>query len=296
VLAGEAYAREFLLHQNLARYTTGFDHIETSLYYFHKLFFNFLPWSILLPFSLVHAWKRKLWFPLVWFIFTFLFFEFSRSKRAIYLLSCYPAAALLTGIYLKDSWHSLAEGPMTKWLVRAFGLILMLLPLAAVAVLPHVKAYRALFPQGDTLLMTAAIVLCVVGLLFFYNLIKSRPGWSLHPLFAYLVVCAIVYHSFYMPVLDRQVKSIRLVTSQVQAGPSDVYMYRVNSPALIYYMGRPVKIIHEPQEIENSGRNVTVIAEKRPETTRKLAPLFDVVKDVRYEKDTYSIYERSHGR
>ncbi len=91
VMAGRAYADEFILHQNIARFATGFDHIQPFWYYFPKLFINFLPWSIVLPFAAWFAYKRKLWLPLIWFVFTFVFFDISKSKRAIYLLSAYPA-------------------------------------------------------------------------------------------------------------------------------------------------------------------------------------------------------------
>jgi len=296
VLAGEAYAREFLLRQNLVRYTQGFDHVETALYYLHKVFFNFLPWSILLPFSLIHAWKRKLWLPLIWFLFTFFFFEFSRSKRAIYLLPCYPACALLVGIYVKDKWQSLVEGPWTKWLTRLFGLLLILLPIAALVIVPPLKVYRTLFPTGGSLLAIPMILLAVVGSLFFYYLMRFLPQRSLRPLFTYLVVCGVLYHSFYMPALNTHVKSPRLITSQIQQDGSDIYLYRTNSPALIYYLGKPVKVIMEPQEIPQGVPKMTVIAEKRPDSMRRLAPLFGTIKEVRYEKDTYIICERHDGK
>ena len=76
VMAGDAYIKEFILRQNITRYTNAFDHIESFYYYFHKLFVNFMPWSIVLPFSLYHAVKKKIWLPVIWFAFTFLFFEF----------------------------------------------------------------------------------------------------------------------------------------------------------------------------------------------------------------------------
>ena len=91
LLAGREYFDEIILNQNFTRYVNAFDHKENFFYYFHKLFFNFLPWSILLPFSIYHAFRKKYWLPLIWFLFTFLFFEISTSKRAIYLLSLYPA-------------------------------------------------------------------------------------------------------------------------------------------------------------------------------------------------------------
>ena len=58
--------------------------------------------------------QAQLWLPLIWLLVTFVFFDISKSKRAIYLLSCYPACALLVGIYLKERWYALAEGRWTR--------------------------------------------------------------------------------------------------------------------------------------------------------------------------------------
>jgi hypothetical protein len=99
-----------------------------------------------------------------------------------------------------------------------------------------------------------------------------------------------------MPALNTHVKSPRLITSQIQQDGSDIYLYRTHSPALIYYLGKPVKVIMEPQEIPQGAPKVTVIAEKRPDSMRRLAPLFDTIKEVRYEKDTYIICERHDGK
>ena len=120
-MAGKDYANEFIMHQNVARFATGFDHIQPFWYYFPKLFVNFLPWSIALPFAAWFAYKRKLWLPLIWLVFTFVFFDISRSKRAIYLLSAYPACAILVGIYLKERWYALAEERWTRLVFCVFG-------------------------------------------------------------------------------------------------------------------------------------------------------------------------------
>ena len=135
-VAGDEYIREFIFHQNITRYTNAFDHKESLFYYFHKLFFNFLPWSIVLPFALVHAWKKKYWLPFIWFVVTFLFFELSQSKRAIYLLSLYPACALLCGMYLKDNWEMLVEKSGTNLILKLFAILLALMPVAAIIALP----------------------------------------------------------------------------------------------------------------------------------------------------------------
>ena len=156
-IAGDEYVQEFIFRQNVTRYTNAFDHRELLFYYFPKLFFNFLPRSIFLPFALVHAWKRKYWLPFIWFVFTFLFFELSQSKRAVYLLSLYPALALLCGLYLKDTWETLVEKTGTNHVLKTLAGLLAFLPVAAVIILP-------LLPSSDVIDVfksSLSITLCI---------------------------------------------------------------------------------------------------------------------------------------
>ncbi len=318
-LAGKAYAQEFVLHQNITRFVTGFDHIEPFWYYFPKLFVNFLPWSIPLPFAVFFAFRRRLWLPLVWLLFTFVFFDISKSKRAIYLLSCYPAMALLVGIYLKEQWYVLVEKRSTTALLCCFGGVLMVMPLLLFPALGRVPLLRQMFSGTPLLLFPAlgsvpslahicsstlfvpvllAAVLFACGLAFVLTVLMKAPGKSFLVLFAYLIVVGFVYHSLYMPAMDISSKSVRIITDQMgdMPGTATVYISGFNSPALIFYVGRPVVQISNPADILSAKGDIIVIAQNKHGGADALKTLFPVAREACYERENYLILERNDAR
>ena len=200
LMAGPEYIKEFILHQNVTRYTNAFDHIESLGYYFHKLFVNFLPWSIFLPFAVYHGYKKKYWLPFIWFAFTFLFFELSSSKRAIYLLSCYPAISLLCGFYLRDKWEELVNRAVPGWLLKTLALVLVLLPPAAVAAL-HTVNNQTLeaFRNGPHVLYLYLGLLFVAGISFLVYLFRKAGKGALISFFAYLTIGGLLIMAFTCP-------------------------------------------------------------------------------------------------
>ncbi len=298
ILAGKAYTDEFIFHQNIARFATGFDHIEPFWYYLHKLFFNFLPWSLVLPFAAFFAYKRKLWLPLIWFLLTFVFFDISKSKRAIYLLSCYPACALLVGVYLKERWYALAEGRWTRLIFCIFGAVLVALPLLLFPARARVPLVALMFAGSTPLFVGLVAVLVACGLFFVLSVLIKSPAKNFPALFMYLVILGVVYHTLYMPVMDRTSNSVRLITDQLGEVPetTTVCTYGFKSPALIFYMGRPVKAISGPDDALLKKDDIIVIAEDKYGSADKLRPLFTFSKKAQYERDNYSIFMRKDGK
>jgi 4-amino-4-deoxy-L-arabinose transferase-like glycosyltransferase len=302
IAAGEEYIEEFIFRQNFTRYMNAFDHWESVFYYFHKLFFNFLPWSMLLPFALYHAYKKKYWLPLIWFGFTFLFFEISTSKRAIYLLCCYPACALLCGLYIKDAWSSLVTGRVTGLVLKLFAGLFTLLPLAAAVLLfsssdPTVAVFR----QGpmSTYFFIGAVFLA--GLSFFYLLARKSEKGALAAFFVYLTIGGFFYGAGYMPIMDKQYKSPRLITDHLTnfKKKADVYTFGFSSAGFIYYIGKPVQTFFDINKIKNDKNDILVIVEdaQAPMTMRKvLEQDFIAVGKSRYEREYYTFYVRNNGR
>jgi 4-amino-4-deoxy-L-arabinose transferase-like glycosyltransferase len=106
---GQNFLNETLLHHTLDRFVKGSSHVRPIYYYFANFPVDFLPWFLFLPGAIVYGLsKRKgkiskdFLFLLVWFVVIFLFFSFSKGKRAIYLLPLYPAASLLVGRFWDD--------------------------------------------------------------------------------------------------------------------------------------------------------------------------------------------------
>ena len=297
VLAGKAYYDEFILHQNLARYMRGFDHIESLLYYFPKLLFNFFPWSCFLPFAIYDAVKRRQWLPLCWFAFTFAFFEFSRSKRAVYLLPAYPAMAILVALYLKEEWQGLLRRGWSNHLVKVFALLITVIPVVA-GVVPLAALQEQRMMLGRIVPVTIPLaILTLFGLTFLVTVAKRVPGKSLAALFAYSICLGFLYHSLYMPAVDMHYKSVRRITDVVKSlgGSGPVYTFGFNSPALIYYLGRPVSGIRDVHDIRSVERNGVLIAENKPGRQKQVPPDFSPVRQVRYEKDTYTVFMKNQG-
>jgi 4-amino-4-deoxy-L-arabinose transferase-like glycosyltransferase len=295
ILAGKAYTDEFLLHQNIVRYTTGFDHVESFAYYFHKLFVNFLPWSIPLPFAIFFACKRRLWLPLIWLVVTFLFFEASKSKRAIYLLSCYPACALLVGIYLKEQWYAFLEKRWTTVVLFFLGLFLLAVPALLYPAVQRVPLVAAMFGENSTLLILVVSVLALSGLGFLASLVAKAPAKGFIALFVYFCFLGFLYHSLYMPAMDRTQKSITFLTDHIKDTRAPIYMYGFNSPALLYYAGKPVHILNDPSGLPAEKGGIIVVVEDKRDNADRFRKFFSSEKSVRYEKDNYIIFTGKSG-
>ncbi|MCX8110396.1 MAG: glycosyltransferase family 39 protein [Syntrophorhabdaceae bacterium] len=296
LLAGDEYFREFILRQNITRYTNAFDHIESSLYYFHKLFFNLLPWSLIFPFALFYAFKKRMWLPIIWFFSTFLFYEFSKSKRAIYLLSLYPACGLICGLYIKDRWSWIVKTGWTRTILWFFMLILFLLPVASVfsfdfippLILTELKKNLPRFYIFISILL-------IVGLIQIYMLYKKKEKGLLISFILYLTIMGFFYNSFYMPLMDRALKSPRLITDRLKGieKGKEIYSYGFSSAGLIFYIGRPVKTLTDIKEIKGKKNDILLIVEddEVPATMKKeLDSGFYVAGKARYEKERYTFY------
>ncbi len=302
LLAGENYIKEFILHQNVTRYTNAFDHVETPWYYFHKLFFNFMPWSLFLPFALFGAWKRRYVLPLLWFVMIFLFFEFSQSKRAIYLLSAYPALALLTGLYLRDAWEGLVAKGWTRLVLAILAGLLILIPVAAVVaingnMLPEEDV--AVFRDGPRSLYVYLGILVLAGCGFLMTLFRKKKDFALSCFLFFLVFTGFFYSAYYMPLVDRTSKSLTLITDALgeYRKTKEIYTFGFNSAGIIFYIGKPITMLRDIKEIKEDERDILLIVEEKPtmHLRQTLEKSFVPVKRVKYEKDHYIFYVRKNG-
>lgn len=297
LLAGESYWREFIFRQNLVRYTRGFDHIESLYYYFPKLLLNFLPWSLVLPFAIHYAIKKRLILPLAWFAFTFVFYMLSQSKRAIYLLSCYPACAILCGVYLKDRWAHLVEQGWSKRLLQCFAIILILVPLVsavAVNVLPSEKV--TIFRENPFYLYGYLSALFIGGIYFLGALLKRSPQKSLLAFCAYLTIAGIFYSISYMPIMDKRFKSPHLVLDGLAlTQTTPIYTYGFTSAGFIFYVGRPIAIVSNAAQLKNIEEKSILIAEDKVFKSVKedIGRYFLPVKKTEYEKSQFTVFQKT---
>jgi 4-amino-4-deoxy-L-arabinose transferase-like glycosyltransferase len=89
-------------------------HVHGPLYFIPNFLLGALPWSLLLPAVAWWLWRMRpvdatTRFLVVWFLTVIAFFSVSSSKRSVYILPAYPAAALLLGRILGPGPEG--EGP-----------------------------------------------------------------------------------------------------------------------------------------------------------------------------------------
>ena len=90
----------------------GAGHPHPFWWYIPYLFQNMAPWSLFFPSVgvFLYRYRRKLaeeelLYLIVWFVTVFIFFSVFSQKRTVYILSAYPAMALLFGAW----WHKLKD-------------------------------------------------------------------------------------------------------------------------------------------------------------------------------------------
>jgi 4-amino-4-deoxy-L-arabinose transferase-like glycosyltransferase len=112
--------------QNFERFTGAAEgqrdrgHIQPFSYYLLRIWVDLFPWSLLLPSTVWWLVRSGRWRdPRVqlafWWLGSFLvFLSLAATKRTVYLLPAYPAAALLLGPWLAKVARPAAEGPQPR--------------------------------------------------------------------------------------------------------------------------------------------------------------------------------------
>ena len=144
VLGGWAFFRKQVLAENVFTFLDSADfgggHRHSPFYLLGALLLGLLPWTVLLAGVVARLWRRRAEmslddprvYLLVWIAVVFGFYSIAASKRGVYLLSLYPAVALLIGWWW-DEVRS-ADADRQAWLAR-LAAVLMWPTLGAVGVL-----------------------------------------------------------------------------------------------------------------------------------------------------------------
>lgn len=110
-LANPEFAHFFFIHEHFERFLTKAHRRYQPDWYFVPIFLiGALPWSFMWIHGLLKRWPRRVQgafsperFLTVWVVMTFLFFSFSNSKLAPYIIPIFPALALLSAKFMIDA-------------------------------------------------------------------------------------------------------------------------------------------------------------------------------------------------
>jgi 4-amino-4-deoxy-L-arabinose transferase-like glycosyltransferase len=236
--AGGGYLETLLFKQNLTRYADPWHHRQPWYYYLTVIPADFFPWSLFLPGAIWLGWRRStveerrgFMLALCWTLVTLVFFSLSPAKRTVYVLTMYPAMALLLAAALAEIRKSAPR--LRGWLVTPAAIVALLamaVPVVgylAVSYYPErvAKPLAALAPLGPGLLpilLVLALLVSAAALIALLAAVRGSPAGMVQALAAGMGGAAVGIALFVLPRFD-VVKSARFLSAELvaRAAPGD---------------------------------------------------------------------------
>lgn len=249
------YGYELLISTNISRYFTALHHPQPFYYYLKDLPWAFAPWSVFLPGAFVLAFsqrsdedRRQLKFLLVWSISIFVFFTLSRGKRPQYILSLYPALALLVG-YLGHKALAHWQEPFYRKAVMIPALIFAaVLTILAVGI---PVATGILFRPMLGIAVGIGVLTAIAAGVLWYGCIKRNARLMLFLPAGFAVAFMLYAAHLLIPAID-EYKSPRPfcdeIVTRLEKG-ADWAMYRFYRATYVYYTDSFVKVLQNEEQL-----------------------------------------------
>ncbi len=279
IVGGAGYARSILLQQNVERFVDPTGHLRPWYYYLEVLPFLFFPWFFFVPGAvalglarLTGRERRGFLLALCWIVVTIVFFSLSPGKRTVYVLTMYPAMALVVGVAIGHLARSRAAE--RGWLTIPLTLLAIPLAVATAAALAPPR-FTTRFPEIDVL--GPALTRAVASTIFALALgaaIALGLAWARRPVAAFVALAAgsatagLLAALVLLPPFDA-IKSARGLANvyRSHALPDEPYgLYPRLDPPFLFYTQRFATVLRTGDELrafaERPGR-VWVFAEER---------------------------------
>ncbi|HEX7339528.1 MAG TPA: hypothetical protein VF271_06285 [Rhodanobacteraceae bacterium] len=151
ITTGWDFVRAVVVYQNFTRFLVGFDHLQPWWYYSKTIFYDLFPLAFLFVPAIWCACRRldkTAWrLPLIWALWTLIFFSASHSKQGKYILPAAPAIAILA-LAVPTCWTRLVAASRVhawlRWWACAF---LALFAALVIVMLPIKGPHRLGVPQ-----------------------------------------------------------------------------------------------------------------------------------------------------
>lgn len=236
------YLSYFVGQEHFGRYLTPyFQRTKPWYFFFVVLAGGFFPWTFLLPSMARRLGKKPLddfsLYLLLWALVPFIFFSFSRSKMAEYLLPIYPALAILAGETVVDALKKWELRMLSlTWLALNLAFLYLLLGLAWPQILPD-QSHEIVdaLPSGTT---AAAALLALLALPWaaWTTLRKNREQ-------LFLPACLVFFlfyffaHSLVEPIsLARSYKELALKSAAFLRPEDQLVVYDTYLASVPFYL------------------------------------------------------------
>lgn len=247
-----AFFQEFFINQNFGRALGKVNHQNPFWYYIPFFFAGFFPWSVVNLFAIGRYFSllKKRWLPtrranlelfsIIWIVFVLGLFSLLKTKLPTYILPIAPPMAILAGSLL-DRAIRFKQSKKLAW----FLLSVVAVVLPALAVLTPVVCFKL---KVDTSMLQA---LLGYGFFVWCFLLAATVAAFRKKLEASVTAiacaCAFACGTFVPTALQFQYVQndypLLLLLRRVVRDKAHVALYQRDSPAVNFYLRRPVKEI-----------------------------------------------------
>lgn len=249
--APDGYFGELLFKQNVGRATGEFGgHPNPWFYYLLYFPLDFLPWTVLLPLATAALSRRdtdlrELRRALAWIAVVILFFSLGASKRNLYILLVYPAAALLVAASV-NQWSSVSR----RLLNYSRRLALIFSGIIALGLIAVVFVPKAHLPWWAAL-PGATAILC--GMVYAIRAARADPnsprwlaGLAVGVFLTFASIGALVY-----PEFDNEKTPDEIIAIAQRVLPPRHYLilYRQQGEIISLYAQRPGRMADNADEL-----------------------------------------------
>jgi 4-amino-4-deoxy-L-arabinose transferase-like glycosyltransferase len=255
------YLAYFLGQEHFTRYLTPYFHRTKPWHYFVGVVaIGFLPWTFLLASVARRMWNKRLdglsLYLLLWAIAPFIFFSFSHSKMAEYLLPIFPALAILAGKILADglaTWEARLFSFI--WQVLGLSFLYLLLGLFWPEILPLGMRDTARQLSGANVAALALLALAVLPWTAWTTL--ARDEARLFPLgcLAFFLLFRLGHYFIEPFSLSRSYKELAVKSAPLLHPGDQLVIYDTHLPTLPFYLQihRPIWIVADENAEEIMG-------------------------------------------
>ena len=257
--APAGYFRELLFDQSIKRVASGTAGHRNPFYYYLLHFpLEFMPWTLLLPAafltrSLSVAHRRLLG----WFTFVFIFFSIVRDKRPLYILLCWPAAAMFLAANLEIKNIRALRWRRMGGLIMA-GLLIFSAPVLVVS--PFLNPFSSRLPFSPLLLPPMGLLALAGGVVLARQASASvnRPdGRRFFIAFLAAILSLELYTALVIfPALNPVKTPVALAAAAQQklAPGQPLLIYAIKGEILAFYCRCPGKNVYEIRQLFEAMR------------------------------------------
>lgn len=312
-VGGQPFLDKLILKENVLRVLDGaagkVGHLHPFYWYIPTFFAGAAPWSLFLPFGLMHAARLARnesiessradpsRFLLLWLGLTLAIFSLADSKRGVYLLPAYPAAAILmaSGIAALLGQARRFSGPsvgLTLWLRTTLGLLGLVwaLVLLQASGLFSLATFDPLMSDTDQrnlgvimkmIAVHAQTLSSFAGGYLAFSVIAWRLASGPRQGFALGIVVASLMSTFALGggIFLREIASHQTLkpfmpeVATLVDDATELYSFPATIYQAVYYAGRPIPPLESAEQARQANPDWVLIARSDLEAFEKaLAP------------------------